>query len=479
MFTNREDALKSLFAIPESARNELLARFTDRVEINPSLSRALVSYQSNRRRASYRWFKYKEGFSAALVEYLISTLDISTGTLLDPFAGSGAALFVASEPGLASIGIELLPVGIVATKARIAAINVPVAKLREAISKIESGQWRIPADPALSFKHLRITQGAFPDATELALSQYRTYLRDTIKSDEVRSILDFACLTILESISFTRKDGQYLRWDSRAPRKLPGKTFNKGQIHEFETALLSRLHEIAEDLSEPKLFQSIQKTKLPKLELHQGSCLDLLPMLLSNSCDAVITSPPYCNRYDYTRTYALELAYLGVDENQLKGLRQSLLSCTVENRSKLDALHAMYTANRANDRFKAAIHAFENQDALQEVLAILERKGARGELNNANVPRMVRNYFLESAVTIFEWARILKPGGKVALINDNVRYSGEEIPVDLILSDFAERAGFSTEHIWILGRGKGNSSQQMGAHGRQELRKCVYTWRRD
>ena len=25
---------------------------------------------------------------------------------------------------------------------------------------------------------------------------------------------------------------------------------------------------------------------------------------------------------------------------------------------------------------------------------------------------------------------------------------------------------------------KGNSSQQMGAHGRQELRKCVYVWRK-
>jgi hypothetical protein len=36
--------------------------------------------------------------------------------------------------------------------------------------------------------------------------------------------------------------------------------------------------------------------------------------------------------------------------------------------------------------------------------------------------------------------------------------------------------GFETERIWVLSRGKGNSSQQMGAHGRQELRKCVYAW---
>ena len=29
---------------------------------------------------------------------------------------------------------------------------------------------------------------------------------------------------------------------------------------------------------------------------------------------------------------------------------------------------------------------------------------------------------------------------------------------------------------WTLGRGKGNSSQQMGNYGRSELRKCVYVW---
>ena len=62
------------------------------------------------------------------------------------------------------------------------------------------------------------------------------------------------------------------------------------------------------------------------------------------------------------------------------------------------------------------------------------------------------------------------------MVNDNVQYHGEEIPVDLILSDFAEQSGFRCEAIWTLTRGKGNSSQQMGRFGRQELRKCVYHW---
>ena len=79
---------------------------------------------------------------------------------------------------------------------------------------------------------------------------------------------------------------------------------------------------------------------------------------------------------------------------------------------------------------------------------------------------------------VFELGRVLSDGGKVYMVNDNVRYGGETIPVDLILSDIAESAGFETEVIWTLARGKGNSSQQMGKHGRTEIRKSTYVWRR-
>lgn len=60
------------------------------------------------------------------------------------------------------------------------------------------------------------------------------------------------------------------------------------------------------------------------------------------------------------------------------------------------------------------------------------------------------------------------------MVNDNVYYEGAAVSVDLILSDIAEQASFEIETIWVLPIGKGNSSQQMGKHDRNELRKCVY-----
>ncbi len=118
----------------------------------------------------------------------------------------------------------------------------------------------------------------------------------------------------------------------------------------------------------------------------------------------------------------------------------------------------------------------DSHSALQEALNAL--KASVRQLSNRNVISLIENYFTEMALIVSELGRLVTPDGNVFMVNDNVRYHGEEVPVDLILSDFAEQCGFRCDTIWILKQGKGNSSQQMGRFGRQEIRKCVYHWRK-
>jgi len=89
---------------------------------------------------------------------------------------------------------------------------------------------------------------------------------------------------------------------------------------------------------------------------------------------------------------------------------------------------------------------------------------------------MIKGYFYEMGCVIYELYRILKKNGYVVMVNDNVRYAGIDIPVDLILSKTAENIGFKIKNIFVLPQKKGNSSQQMAIHGKKELRKCVYIW---
>ena len=183
-----------------------------------------------------------------------------------------------------------------------------------------------------------------------------------------------------------------------------------------------------------------------------------------------MTSPPYCNRYDYTRTYALELAMLGLTQVEVLRLRQEMLSCTVENREK-DLL-------KICSQWIPFIEAANQQKLLQTIYTYLEHEKASGTLNNNGIPRMVRGYFFEMACVIGECVRVLKPNARLFMVNDNVRYAGVSISVDMILSDIAQTLGFEVEQILVVPGKKGNSSQQMGAYGRAPLRKCVYVWRK-
>ena len=259
------------------------------------------------------------------------------------------------------------------------------------------------------------------------------------ENERVQTILRFAVLCILESISYTRKDGQYLRWGKRPGRRQGQKPFDKGSILEFTPAIRAKLNEILSDLESGDVpLQLFPQTSSKRgVQLFGGSCLEVLQNFLANSYDAIVTSPPYCNRYDYTRTYALELALLGVDKQGLINLRQAMVSCTVENRAK-DLL-------ALNPAWAKAIAAVDSQETLQAILKYLDDQKDAGNLNNSGIPRMVRGYFYEMGCVIFECLRVMKQGSTMFMVNDNVRYAGASISVDLILSDIAEKIGFNIQ----------------------------------
>jgi site-specific DNA-methyltransferase (cytosine-N4-specific) len=206
------------------------------------------------------------------------------------------------------------------------------------------------------------------------------------------------------------------------------------------------------DLSTMRAFSA--KTK-GKASVMLGDARDLcLPANLHGKVDAVITSPPYLNRYDYSRSYALELCLLNVKSHQdMVAVRHGLLRSHIES--------------RAHDNKKI------NLPALEEILAQLHQK----ELNNDRVPIMVQGYFEDMNAVIKNITTYLKPDGKVALVVANAQFAGESIPTDLLLSELAAKHGLETEEIWIT-RYKGNSSQQMAVYGRRPVRESIVFWKK-
>lgn len=488
-FTSGQDLMRESFShdsiAAETARLALEDRYQALFEETDQFDRRIVSFQGNKGQLLHSWIKYREGFSAALVERLMDEFGIQPGdTLLEPFSGSGTSLLVAKSRGVDAVGIEILPNCHLTWQAKSHVFDYDVAELQAIYQYIKAHE---PGQATRPFPHVVITQTAFPDEAENDLMYYTDWVEESDFSTSAKLLMRLLLTGILEEISYTRKDGQYLRWDSRAEKvqarnrkrqqkgKPPLKGMYKGDLLMVKEALLAAMHTVIEDI---RTIQQ-QPVALSRQRLLHGSSLHVLPTLADNQFAGVITSPPYCNRYDYTRTYALEIAYLGAGETGIRDLRQQQLSCTVEHNPKIDDLRTHYTTLGQSDRFERILQIVQQHPTFIEINEALQTRWQRGEINNRGVLPMVEGYFIELTFIFAELYRTTQQGAHVAFVNDNVRYGGEVIPVDSLTTSIAEQLGFTPEKIYVLPQRKGNSSQQMGRFGREALRKSITIWRKD
>ncbi len=68
------DAFSADGLCPQEARQALEQRYTPILEITKKFDRRSVSYQLSKKNALHSWLKYKEGFSADLVNTLLDEM---------------------------------------------------------------------------------------------------------------------------------------------------------------------------------------------------------------------------------------------------------------------------------------------------------------------------------------------------------------------------------------------------------------------
>jgi hypothetical protein len=406
-----------------SARAELAERFAARVERRPELGRLVGA--AARDEAVHRWVHYKEAFSPALVRAVLDHLGVTSGHLVDPFAGVGTSLLVAAERGMTATGVEMLPwpAFVASVKASAGAVHpdrvLALARLVVADRRPIRGEF-----PDFPVRDWAFTAPVLAELTRLGVA-----LAEQPSSPE-RDLCRLALLATVEEVSQATKDGVSLRRRVRGRR--PGRwgtTWTRAQVRQRFAA---RVKTFVADLDEAPAPG--------RAKCIVGDARSLPAPLRRGESTLALFSPPYPNRYDYTANYQLELGFGFVSSrDDLRKLRRAQL------RSHLEC---PWPEKRMVEI-----------PALDEFLACLLSVRRTGD-ETGRVFRMVAGYFEDMAVVLEQVAEAVRPGGHVVIVVGNQVLGGQQLPTDLLLATLAEdRLGMSLKSIWVA-REKGVAPQQ-------------------
>src|SRR5574341_769336 len=273
-----------------------------------------VSAFSDRNLAPYNWYAFKHRFGSELVTKLFSSFGLQKGdTILDPFCGGGTTLIKAKFDGYNAFGLDISPFSVFLSNVLTQTCD-PI-RLKSSLNKISH-----KVNPRVEIPDVAILTKSFSEPT----LKYIYSLRDSINllSSTERKFYLFTLLSILNGISKAKKAGGFLRITDQ--RKIP------------LNIVRTKFQQAAEKLiDEVENFQYSDSTVLA----IRGDARKYPAKIKNRKYDAILTSPPYPNRHDYTRIYELELLVGFIeDNNSLKSLRYKTLRSHVEAKEKYKAI---------------------------------------------------------------------------------------------------------------------------------------------
>ena len=155
-------------------------------------------------------------------------------------------------------------------------------------------------------------------------------------------------------------------------------------------------------------------------------------VLRPQSVDVVITSPPYPNEKDYTRTTQLESVILGLilNKQELRSSKQGLVRSNTRGVYKSD-----------KDDLEIA-----NNDEIQEIASAIERRRIKlGKTSGFErlYPRVTQLYFGGMLRHLASLRRALKPGAKLAyVVGNQASYLRVMIRTGKLLANLAQSLNY-------------------------------------
>ncbi len=180
-------------------------------------------------------------------------------------------------------------------------------------------------------------------------------------------------------------------------------------------------------------LQQLRTLKGATAQIHHGDSRWISRLLAPKSIDAVITSPPYPNEKDYTRTTRLESVLLGFVQSKadLRALKKGLVRSNTRNVYKEDDDDAFI---RNNPKIQAIAEAIEQRRIELGKTSGFERL----------YHRVTKLYFGGMARHLADLRTVLRPGARLAyVVGDQASYLRVLIRTGELLAEIAESLGYN------------------------------------
>jgi len=339
----------------------------------------LVTFKPNKRLPIYNWFHFKEAFSRNFVKPMLNQFDIHEGGwVLDPFCGVGTTLLTAKERGVNAVGVDAHPV--FAFVSQVKTQNYNVETLKESKRDFFSKRFEKP--------DLKGMNPLLKKAFSIYALEDIVFFKSEISKIKDRIVRDFLVLALVVSamrVSYAFKDGAVIRFFKR--KHPPLRKLFRSTVKKF--------------------IRHLKKAEFKPCEIvvKQGDARKL-GFLETKSFDAVVTSPPYLNKLEYTKAFDVEEALL----KELVGI---------------DSAKAYLGADLGRGK------------------TVFPKLG---------LPDMAEAYFFDMELCLGEMYRVLREGGKAALVVGQGVFPDGIVESDAFIAKLAESVGFSVEKRLIVNR---------------------------
>ena len=397
---------------------------TSTPEIKQSRYRTEINRLCVEDRAAHDWYRFVLSYPPHLVRSYLERFGVNQySQVLDPFCGTGTTIVECKKLGIPSVGVEANPMAHLASQLKVDWTPDPNALLAHAAKVADAAQCAIKKYgkrrltlPEESLK-LLLTNSISP----LPLHKTLVLLRQ-LKSQNDEHYSRHESLALAKALVATISNLHF------GPEVGVGAAKTDAPVVE---SWLAEVETIAHDLRE------LQKLPFMPAIAHHADSRQISQILEPCSIDAVITSPPYPNEKDYTRTTRLETVLLGFISNRanLQALKRGLVRSNTRNVYKTDD----------DDKWVAS------HTEIQQIAETIEAR--RIELGKTSgfermYARVTKLYFGGMAKHLAELRTVLRPGAQLAyVVGDQASYLRVMIRTGQLLAEIAQVLGYEVVSI--------------------------------